>query len=136
VKVNIKDAAKDMKEMRPNVKANILLAGKRIMLWLVRIDPNGVVLKHSHPHEQVSVCLKGKAESMVDGSRRILRAGDISLYPSKREHGPFKALGGRPALFLDIFSPPRRDFMKMLSAQKFYKGKGRFSKKRERTSPT
>lgn len=128
MKVNIKDAEKDAKEMSPNVEANGILVGKRMLVWLVRINAHGVVPRHSHPHEQVSICLRGRAESKFKGRKRIYKAGDVTIYASREKHGPFTALRGGPVLFLDIFSPPRRDFVRLWSARKFYGQRSRYSR--------
>ena len=128
MKVKLKDAEKDAREMSPNVESNAVLVGKRMLVWLVRIEGDGVIPRHSHPHEQVSICLRGEAESRFKRRKRTYKAGDVTIYASREKHGPFRAVRGGSALFLDIFSPPRRDFLKLFSARRFYSRKSRYSR--------
>lgn len=125
---NVKDAEQNARTMSPNVKGNAVVVGKRMLVWLVRIEGGGVIPRHSHPHEQVSICLRGKAEASFNQRKRTYKAGDVTIYASREKHGPFRAVQGSSALFLDIFSPPRKEFLKLFSARRFYRRNSRHSK--------
>ena len=83
--------------------------GDRLMLSLVESDPNVDVPEHSHPHEQAGLVLEGDFEMTIGGERRALKRGMSYVIPGGVPH----ALHGGPerALVLDIFTPPREDYM-------------------------
>jgi quercetin dioxygenase-like cupin family protein len=83
--------------------------GEKIMLSRVRIAPDGVIPRHSHPHEQAGVCLSGEFELEVDGEARRIRPGDMWIIPGGTMHS---ARGvGVPAVALDVFTPLREDYL-------------------------
>lgn len=86
-----------------------LVSGERIMLSEVTIEANGVVPQHRHPHEQAGVCLNGEFDLEVDGEVRRIKAGDYYLIPGGTVHAA-RGVGSR-AVTLDIFSPPREDYL-------------------------
>lgn len=86
-----------------------IAAGDRVMLSRVTIEPDGLVPVHSHPHEQAGMCIRGEFDLEVDGELRRIRAGDFYLIPGGVPHGARGA--GRRAVTLDIFSPPREDYL-------------------------
>ena len=46
-------------------------AGANLMLSVVRLEPESVVLDHSHPHEQMGSLLEGRLEFTVGGITRL-----------------------------------------------------------------
>ena len=54
------------------------------MLNLVELEPNAVVTRHSHPHEQLGMILRGSMTLEVDGteSPQILGA-DAEVAPDR-----------------------------------------------------
>ncbi|GIX06085.1 MAG: cupin [Candidatus Poribacteria bacterium] len=87
-----------------------IVSGERVMLSFVRFDPDGVVPEHSHPHEQMGTVLEGAFELVIAGERRTVQVGDAYWIPGGVPHSA-RALG-RPALALDIFSPPREEYLR------------------------
>lgn len=95
-------------QLADGVRARIA-SGERIMLSEVTIEPEGVVPLHSHPHEQAGCCLSGEFELEISGDARRIKAGDCYLIPGGTPHA---ARGvGQKAVTLDIFSPPREDYL-------------------------
>lgn len=90
----------------------VLLSGERLMLFLVEIKPGGVVPEHSHPHEQMGLCLRGKAEFKTGNEVALVEAGMAYRFPSNEKHS-VKVVGDKAAIFLDVFSPPREDYLKL-----------------------
>jgi quercetin dioxygenase-like cupin family protein len=95
------------KELASGVTTS-LAWGEKIMLSLVKLNPNAIVPSHSHPHEQMALVLSGKLEVTIGNERRLLNEGDVFLVPSGAEHS-VKNLNSETQV-LDIFSPPREDF--------------------------
>jgi len=95
------------RELFPGVTARVIW-GERLMLSLVEFEPDAVVERHSHPHEQIGMVIEGEAEFVIGGERRLLRAGDMYVIPGGVEH-QVRAVGG-PARALDVFHPPREEY--------------------------
>ena len=83
--------------------------GEKLMLSYVYLQPNSTVAEHSHHHEQMGMVLEGTFELTIDGESRTLKQGDTYLIPSHVKHSA-KAFD-RSAIVLDIFSPPREDYI-------------------------
>jgi quercetin dioxygenase-like cupin family protein len=84
-------------------------AGANMMLGVVRLDPESVVLEHSHPHEQMGILIEGHLEFTIGGVTRVLGPGDIWRIPGGVVHR-VRALD-RPAVALDVFHPIREDYI-------------------------
>ncbi|MEE8442626.1 MAG: cupin domain-containing protein [Dehalococcoidia bacterium] len=83
--------------------------GEKIMISLAELEPASQIPAHSHPHEQMGMVLEGAITIVVGGESRDLKAGEVFLVPSNVEH--IVTTGNVPTRVLDIFSPPREDFM-------------------------
>ncbi len=67
-----------------------------------------VVPAHHHENEQVSYVIRGMLKFEVNGQEIILRAGEVLLIPSNVVHS---AVALEDTFDLDIFSPPRQDWL-------------------------
>ena len=80
------------------------------MMVVYNIGPPGGSLSHSHPHEQMGYVIVGSAEITAGGETVVLNAGSsYSFEPN--EHHTFKVLGDEPVIVLDVFHPPREDYL-------------------------
>lgn len=84
-------------------------AGEHLMLSLVTFEPNAIVERHSHPHEQAGMVLEGRATFIVGDEERVLGPGDMYRIPGNVEHRVV-ALDERVTA-LDIFHPVREDYL-------------------------
>jgi quercetin dioxygenase-like cupin family protein len=67
---------------------------------------------HSHDeHEQYGIMLAGAIEMEIDGERVELRTGDVYWVPAGMVHGHTQVLGDEPAVVLDVFVPPRDEYV-------------------------
>ncbi|HMJ17917.1 MAG TPA: cupin domain-containing protein [Gemmatimonadaceae bacterium] len=99
-----KERVSDMLERR-------LITGDRMMLAHVYLKKGCIVPKHSHDNEQLTYILEGALRFWVgeDGSQEItVRAGEVLLIPSNVPH---KAEALEETLDVDVFSPPRQDWL-------------------------
>lgn len=87
-----------------------IFPGDRIMLSVVSVAPNAQSQAHCHPEEQWGVLLEGDGVRTQDGEEVAVKAGDFWRTPGGVTHA-FRA-GPRGARLLDIFSPPRVEFLK------------------------
>ena len=101
------------KEIAPGAHIQPLW-GDKVMMVYITLEPGAEVPFHTHPHEQTGMCLEGEFELTIDGEARMVKEGDAYLVPSGVEHRAV-ATAGR-ALALDIFSPPREDFIALLES--------------------
>jgi quercetin dioxygenase-like cupin family protein len=102
-----------------------LMWGQRVMMSFVHFDPDGEVLEHSHPHEQMGTVLEGEFELVIAGETRVVRQGDAYHIPPNVCHSA-RALRA-PAVALDIFSPPREDYQQRALDER-RKGEGKAAK--------
>ena len=84
-------------------------ACEKMMLSHVEFEPDAVVEKHSHPHEQVGMVLSGRATFYVGDEEQILEAGDCYTIPGGVPHRVVAMAEGATAL--DIFSPVREEYL-------------------------
>jgi quercetin dioxygenase-like cupin family protein len=84
------------------------LFGEGAMLNLVELEPNAVVARHSHPHEQLGVIIRGSMTLEVDGTDHLLEEMDAYTLPGGVEHEGIA--GPEGTLVLDVFRPVREDY--------------------------
>jgi quercetin dioxygenase-like cupin family protein len=104
-----KNEAKKL-SIAPGVTNHILINGEKIMLVLIEFEPGSVVPLHSHPHEQAGMCLKGKVEFQGEDKTSIVDSDMVYLFHSNEKHGA-KTVSKEGAVVLEVFSPPREDFL-------------------------
>ncbi len=89
-----------------------LITGDRMMLAHVYIKKGAIVPQHAHENEQLTYILEGALRFWLgeDGSEEVVvRAGEVLHLPSMLPH---KAEALEDTLDVDIFSPPREDWLK------------------------
>jgi quercetin dioxygenase-like cupin family protein len=84
-------------------------AAERMMLSLATFEPNAVVEKHAHPHEQVGVVLEGQAIFYIGMEEKTLHPGDLYRIPGNVPHRVVAL--NQPVKALDIFNPVREDYL-------------------------
>ena len=88
-----------------------LVTSDRMMVAHVYIEKDGIVPKHSHHNEQISYVLEGALKFLlgVDQIEEVVvRAGEVLVIPSNLPHS---ALALEDTLDVDIFNPPREDWL-------------------------
>jgi len=88
----------------------ILQAGEKAMLMMLIVEPGIPTQPHSHLHEQMGYLLEGKGVLFSGGKSVEIEAGASFLIPPYESHN-FNATGGRPAILIEAFSPPREDYL-------------------------
>lgn len=84
------------------------VAGQRMTLAVIDLDPHCQILQHQHEQEQLGLVLKGVLTLTVAGESRTLGPGETYVIPSNVPHSA--STGGEGASVVDIFSPPRSDW--------------------------
>ena len=88
-----------------------LVVGERMMLAHVYLAKGSIVPRHSHENEQLTYVLEGALRFWIgeEGSEEIVvRAGEVLVIPS---HVPHKAEALEDTLDVDVFCPPRQDWL-------------------------
>ena len=93
-----------------------LITGDQLMLAHVYLKKGCVVPKHSHMNEQLTYILEGALRFFVgdDGTQQIdVRAGEVLHLPGNLPH---EAHALEDTLDVDVFYPPREDWLKKTDA--------------------
>ena len=88
-----------------------LITGERMMLAHVYLKKGCVVPRHSHENEQLTYILEGALRFWIgeDEAETVdVRAGEVLHIPSNVPH---KAEALEDTLDVDIFCPPREDWL-------------------------
>ncbi len=84
------------------------VVGEEIMVARVLIKKGGIVPLHSHHNEQVTYILEGALKFWIDGKVIVVKAGEVLTIPP---HMPHKAEAVEDTVDLDVFNPPRADWI-------------------------
>src|SRR5215212_3518840 len=88
-----------------------LITGDRMMLAHVYLKKGAIVPQHSHHNEQLTYILEGALRFWIGeaGDQQIdVRAGEVLVIPANVPH---KAEALEDTLDVDVFSPPRQDWL-------------------------
>jgi quercetin dioxygenase-like cupin family protein len=85
-----------------------LVVGNQVMLARVLLKKGCIVPLHSHENEQLSYILEGALKFWIDGKEIVVHAGEVLTIPP---HMPHKAEALEDTVDLDIFHPPRADWL-------------------------
>ena len=99
------------KEELTDTFARRLITGERVMLAHVYLKKGSIVPRHSHENEQITYILEGGLRFWIgeDEAQVIdVMAGEVLHIPSLVQH---KAEALEDTLDVDIFSPPREDWL-------------------------
>lgn len=91
--------------------ARKLITGERMMMAHVYLDEGSVVPTHAHENEQLTYILEGALHFWIgeEGEREIVvREGEVLHIPPNVPH---RAKALEDTLDLDVFSPPRADWL-------------------------
>jgi quercetin dioxygenase-like cupin family protein len=94
--------------------ARRLFTGERMMLAQVFLDKGSVVPWHSHENEQLTWIVEGALhfwlgeEGSADFQEVVVGAGEVLFIPSNVPH---KAVALEDTFDVDVFSPPRQDWL-------------------------
>lgn len=84
------------------------VVGQEIMLARVLMKKGCIVPEHSHHNEQLTYILEGALKFWIDGQEIVVHAGETLCIPSNMPH---KAEAMEDTVDLDVFAPPRADWI-------------------------
>src|SRR3979490_1949955 len=85
-----------------------MLVGDKVMLARVIMKKGAHVPMLQHHNEQVTYILDGALKFAIDGKEIVVRAGEVLCIPSNMPH---EAWALEDTLDLDVFDPPREDWL-------------------------
>jgi len=88
-----------------------LITGERMMIAHVYLKKGDDVPRHSHENEQLTYILEGALKFWFgadESQELIVRTGEVIVIPS---HLPHRALALEDTLDVDVFCPPRQDWL-------------------------
>ena len=97
----------EIEEMNPLLKRQ-MITGDRVMLARLIMKKGCIVPLHSHHNEQVTHILQGALKFVIEGKEIVVRAGEVLTIPP---HVPHSAEALEDTLDLDVFDPPREDWI-------------------------
>jgi quercetin dioxygenase-like cupin family protein len=84
------------------------VVGHDIMVARVLMKKGCLVPLHSHHNEQITYILEGALKFWIDGKEIVVHAGEVLTIPP---HMPHQAEALEDTVDLDVFNPPRHDWM-------------------------
>jgi len=96
-----------LEDLNPLLQRQFVV-GQEIMLARVLLKEGCVVPEHSHHNEQLTYILEGALKFWIDGREIVVRAGEVLCIPA---HMPHQAEALEDTIDLDVFSPPRADWI-------------------------
>ena len=87
-----------------------LSGGERQRLAIARVllKKGCIVPEHSHHNEQLTYILDGALKFWIDGREIVVHSGEVLCIPANMPH---KAEALEDTVDLDVFSPPRADWI-------------------------
>jgi quercetin dioxygenase-like cupin family protein len=84
------------------------VVGVDMMLARVLLKKGAHVPMHSHHNEQITYILEGALKFSIEGKEVTVRAGEVLCIPP---HVPHEAFALEDTVDLDVFNPPRQDWI-------------------------
>ena len=97
----------ELEDLNPLLQRQFVV-GHDVMLARVLMKKGCVVPEHSHHNEQITYILEGALKFWIDGKVIVVRAGEVLTIPP---HMPHKAEALEETVDLDVFNPPREDWI-------------------------
>ena len=101
-----------LEDLNPLLQRQFVV-GQQIMVARVLLKKGCVVPEHSHINEQFTYILEGALKFWIDGKEIVVRAGEVLTIPPNMPH---KAEAVEDTVDIDVFNPPRADWMEKTDA--------------------
>jgi quercetin dioxygenase-like cupin family protein len=100
-------SAVELEDLNPLLQRQFVV-GQSVMVARVLLKKGCIVPLHSHHNEQITYILEGALKFWIDGREIVVNAGEVLTIPP---HMPHKAEAMADTVDLDIFNPPREDWI-------------------------
>src|SRR6266700_2815236 len=102
----------ELEDLNPLLQRQFVV-GQEMMLARVLLKKGCIVPEHSHHNEQITYVLEGALKFWIDGKVIVVNSGEVLTIPP---HMPHKAEALADTVDLDVFSPPRADWINKTDA--------------------
>jgi quercetin dioxygenase-like cupin family protein len=82
---------------------------RNLMMTWVEMEPGSILPEHRHPHEQITLLVKGALELTVEGKTRVMKHGDVAIVPSNAPHSG--VVLDEATIAVDAWNPIREDYI-------------------------
>jgi quercetin dioxygenase-like cupin family protein len=96
-----------LEDLNPLLQRQFVV-GQDIMVARVLLKKGCIVPQHSHHNEQLTYILDGALKFWIDGKEIVVHSGEVLCIPANMPH---KAEAMEDTVDLDIFNPPRADWI-------------------------
>lgn len=86
-----------------------IVAGEKVMFVQFILKKGLHIPLHNHESEQISYVVKGKLKFKINGDEHVIKDNELIIIPSNVPH---EVWAEEDTLDIDIFSPPRYDWLK------------------------
>lgn len=97
----------DLETLNPLLQRQFVV-GQDLMLARVLLKKGSVVPRHSHINEQITYILEGALKFFIDGKEIVVNSGEVLCIPPNMPH---EAIALEDTVDLDVFNPPRKDWI-------------------------
>jgi quercetin dioxygenase-like cupin family protein len=97
----------ELEQLNPLLRRQFVI-GENVMVARVLLKKGCVVPLHSHHNEQITYILEGALKFGLNNEEIIVRAGEVLCIPPNVPH---EAVALEDTVDLDIFTPPREDWI-------------------------
>ena len=97
----------ELEDLNPLLQRQMVV-GQNLMLARVLLKKGCIVPEHSHHNEQITYILEGALKFWIDGKEIVVKTGEVLAIPP---HMPHKAEALEDTVDLDVFNPPREDWL-------------------------
>ena len=94
--------------MKGGIKRKTLTYGQKNLLVEFIIPKGAKFPEHAHPYEQIGYLVKGKLSLWIGNKQFEVNPGDSWCIPADVTH---KVIAEEDSIAVDVFSPPREDYM-------------------------
>ena len=91
---------------------DLLGDGERMTLVRIYAQPGAVFPDHSHPNEQIGICIEGGGVLTSGGKSLDMKPGSAWSIPAGEVHN-FVSMEGQTTIIYEVWSPPREDYRKL-----------------------
>ncbi len=102
----------ELEDLNPLLQRQMIV-GEGIMVARILLKKGSFVPMHSHVNEQVTYILEGALKFGIDGREIVVSAGEVLCIPPNMPH---EALALEDTVDLDVFNPPRADWINKTDA--------------------
>jgi quercetin dioxygenase-like cupin family protein len=97
----------ELEDLNPLLQRHFVV-GQNLMLARVLLKKGCIVPEHSHHNEQLTYVLEGALKFWIGGKIVVVNAGEVLTIPP---HLPHKAEALEDTVDIDVFNPPREEWM-------------------------